>query len=140
MTNSDHPKKNKTLKIVLISVAIFFLLSGIGIFQAFKMLKQSGITKGPDAMFGDQNLKSSVAMIELHKLRYGTYPQTLTELQFKGQWDELYLNGVSYQVSEDRMSYFIEVTRGWIGKPTLNMPAEFWQGTGYNPALQKFMP
>jgi hypothetical protein len=45
----------------------------------------SGITKGPDNMFGDQHLKTAVAPIEFHKVRYGKYPDSLRDLRFTGQ-------------------------------------------------------
>jgi hypothetical protein len=41
--------------------------------------------KGPDNMFGDQHLKTAVALIELHKVRYGKYPDSLRDLRFTGQ-------------------------------------------------------
>ncbi len=86
-------------------------------------------------MFGDQHLKTAVALIELHKVRTGKYPGDLSELQFTGQWDMIALKSVRYVSAEDRSSYYVEVQRGWIGKPELSMPAEFWRGTGYNPRL-----
>jgi hypothetical protein len=35
-----------------------------------------------DAKFGDQNFKSAIAIIELHKVRFGSYPNTLADLKF----------------------------------------------------------
>lgn len=87
-------------------------------------------------MFGDQHLKTAVALIELHKVRNGKYPGTLKELKFTGQWDQLAVNSVAYYPNPERTAYFIEVQRGWVGKPSLEMPEEFWRGTGYNPALK----
>jgi len=87
-------------------------------------------------MFGDQHLKTAVALIELHKVRYGKYPGSLVDLRFTGQWDQIALQSVSYYPNADRSAYYIEVNRGWIGKPTLEMPAEFWAGTGYSAALK----
>ena len=94
------------------------------------------IQQEADKKFGDQSLKTSVALIELHKLRYGLYPEKLSDLKFIGNWDPNALKSVSYTVAKDRKSYYLEVTRGWVGKPTLKMPPEFWQGTGYNPLLK----
>ena len=87
-------------------------------------------------MFGDQHLKTAMALIELHKVRYGKYPGSLVDLRFTGQWDQIALQSVSYYPNADRSAYYIEVNRGWIGKPTLEMPAEFWAGTGYSAALK----
>jgi hypothetical protein len=96
----------------------------------------SGITQGPDNMFGDQHLKTAVALIELHKVRYGKYPDSLRDLRFTGQWDQIALQRVSYYPNADRSAYYIEVEQGWVGKPTFTMPAEFWKGTGYSEALK----
>ncbi len=104
---------------------------------AYKAVIDSGITAGPDAIFGDQHLKTSVALIELHKTRNGMYPGKLSDLEFTGQWDKIALNSVAYYSAKDRKPYFLEVKRGWIGKPDLNMPEEFWEGTGYDASLKR---
>jgi len=87
-------------------------------------------------MFGDQHLKTTVALVELHKVRYGKYPDSLRDLKFTGQWDQLALQSVAYYPNAERNAYYIEVRRGWVGKPNLEMPAEFWQGTGYSRSLK----
>ena len=69
-------------------------------------------------------------------MRFGKYPDSLRDLKFTGDWDQLHLMSVSYYPSANRDAYYIEVERGWIGKPTFNMPPEFWKGTGYSPALK----
>lgn len=86
-------------------------------------------------MFGDQNLKTAVALIELHKVRYGKYPDSLADLKFTGAWDQGALARVRYIPNSDRSAYFVEVEIGWMGKPKLVMPDEFWKGTGYSAAL-----
>jgi hypothetical protein len=125
-------------RIYSIAAAISFviLVVFIGGVLLIRSILVSGITAGPDNMFGDQNLKTAVALIELHKVRYGKYPESLSNLKFTGQWDQLALNSVSYYPNKDHTAYYIEVERGWVGKPTLNMPKEFWKGTGYDPALK----
>src|SRR5439155_11504429 len=113
-------------------VLILFLVG----YLVVRSIIASGITKGPDAMFGDQHLKTAVALIELHKVRYGKYPDTLRDLKFTGQWDQAALMSVRYYPSPNRDAYYIEVERGWMGKPKFAVPAEFWKGTGYSPALK----
>ena len=81
-----------------------------------------------DQKFGDQNFKSAIAIIELHKVRFGSYPASLRELRFTGEWDQLWLNAVQYRKLDD--GYELNLTRGWVGKPDLTYPAEFWQGLG----------
>jgi hypothetical protein len=92
----------------------------------------SGVTRLLDNKFGDQHLKTTVALVELHKIRYGAYPVSLSELRFVGDWDGIALSSVKYRVAEDRRSYFVEVLRGWAAKPDLELPPEFWKNTGFN--------
>jgi hypothetical protein len=58
---------------------------------------------GADQKFGTQNFVSAVSIIELHRLRNGSYPLTLKDLEFLGDW---------------------------AGKPTLVFPEKFKQGLG----------
>ena len=129
------PKKRRGLLIaglvgggVLILVLVCYLV--------VRSIIASGVTKGPDAMFGDQHLKTAVALIELHKTRYGKYPATLRDLKFTGQWDQIAVQSVGYYPNAERTGYYIEVQRGWVGKPTLQIPDEFWRGTGYSATLK----
>ena len=46
------------------------------------------------------------------------------------------LQSVRYYPNSDRTAYYIEVETGWIGKPDLKMPDEFWRGTGYTMSLK----
>ena len=117
-------------------IGALVVVSAVGFTLLIRSVIASGITKGPDNMFGDQNLKTAVALIELHKVRYGKYPYSLQGLRFTGQWDQIALQSVSYYPNPDRSAYYIEVERGWVGKPTLEMPDEFWTGTGYSAALK----
>jgi hypothetical protein len=98
-------------------------------------LYQSNFWRGPDAQFGDQHLKTTVALVELHKIRYSRYPIRLDELKFLGDWDPIALNSVRYVANATATRYCVQVERGWIGKPNLDVPAEFWRNTGYDPAL-----
>lgn len=118
-------------------IVVLAMLS-IGVYSGIKAIINSGITKGPDHLFGDQHLKTSLALIELHKIRYGQYPDSLKDIKYIGQWDSIHLSSVYYIQSADRQSYYIEVSRGWIGKPDdFKLPDDFWQGTGYNPQLKE---
>jgi len=120
--------------IVLVCVAFFFVIAGI--YVSTILLGNSGFTRVQDNMFGDQNLKTAVALIELHKVRYGKYPVSLSDLKFVGAWDPIAIQSVRYYPNADRTAYYLEVERGWIGKPDLKMPDEFWQGTGYTTTLK----
>jgi hypothetical protein len=84
--------------------------------------------KEADAKFGDQNFKSAIALIELHKIRFGEYPKTLSEIKFTGEWDQIWLSSVEYRKLES--GYELNIQRGWVGKPELTYPPEFWNGLG----------
>ena len=82
-----------------------------------------------DAKFGDQSFKTVIALIELHKVRFGTYPERLKDLQFTGDWDPIALNSVEYRRLD--LGYELNLTRGWVSKPTtLSYPSDFWRGIG----------
>ena len=61
-------------------------------------------------------------------MRSGTYPEQLKDIQFIGDWDAIALSAVEYRRVEG--GYELDVVRGWVGKPTLSYPPEFWRGLG----------
>ncbi len=81
-----------------------------------------------DQAFGDQHFKTAISLIELHKLRFGEYPDSLRELRFTGDWDQIALQSVSYE--KQPQGYRLVVERGWVGAPSLDYPDEFWNGLG----------
>jgi hypothetical protein len=133
-----RPPRSSTrlAKIIIAVVASVAVTGGVCIYLVVHYVTTSGITRPIDNMFGDQHLKTVVALVELHKTRYGRYPQTLRELKFTGEWDQLPLNAVSYRANREGTAYYVEVERGWAGKPLLQMPPEFWQGTGFSENLK----
>ena len=84
--------------------------------------------KQADSKFGDQHFKTAIALVELHKVRTGSYPASLKDLQFAGEWDAIALGSVEYRRLE--VGYELNVTRGWMAKPELAYPNEFWRGLG----------
>jgi hypothetical protein len=123
-------------KLIVIAVCSAVLIGAICIGALVYYVSTSGITRPFDNMFGDQHLKTTIALLELHKTRYGHYPQSLKELKFAGDWDQIALSAVRYYPAPDGSKYFVEVARGWVGKPVLEYPPEFWHGTGYSPLLK----
>ena len=121
----------KIFLLIALSVALVAAIGGAAVF----VLLRSGITGPIDNKFGDQHLKTTVALVELHKTRFGHYPRQLSELRFAGEWDAIALNSTRYCTNADQTAYYVEVHRGWAGKPTLTLPDGFWSGTGYDPAL-----
>jgi hypothetical protein len=81
-----------------------------------------------NAKFGDQHFKTAVALIELHRVRVGSYPMSLKELRYTGEWDAIALSAVEYERLAD--GYRLDVVRGWVGAPELSYPPDFWQGLG----------
>ena len=132
---TSAPKRSR-VKLIIGLVAGGILILFMAGYFVLRSIIASGITKGPDNMFGDQNLKTAVALIELNKVRYGKYPDSMRDLKFTGQWDQLAMNSVAYYPNAERTRYYVEVERGWVGKPSLQMPDEFWRGTGYDPKLK----
>src|ERR1051325_7818077 len=95
-------------KIVIIIVCTSILVGGGAIGGLVYYLTRSGLTRRFDKMFGDQHLTTSIALLELHKTRYGRYPQSLKELKFIGGWDQLPLNSVRYYPAADGSKYYLE--------------------------------
>ncbi len=125
---------------MFVIIAVVGLVVIGGGYLAVRTFLNADFTRSADNMFGDQHLKTTVALVELHKLRYGRYPASLSELKYTGQWDQLALQSVRYGSNPDGSAYYVEVSRGWAGKPTFTMPAEFWRGTGYSETLRPTHP
>lgn len=127
-------KQNKWLILAGVALVILPVLG----FAAIKVL---GAFSGPfDNEFGDQHLKTTVALLELYKLRFGAYPATLRDIKYTGEWDQIALQSVRYCPNATRTAYYVEVTRGWAARPHLAYPPAFWKGTGYNAALKSACP
>jgi len=110
----------RTSKILFILTLSIVLFAQCGI----KKLEEQANEK-----FGDQHFKTAIALIELHKIRFGEYPETLDSLKFIGDWDRMIFVSVKYQKLDK--GYELDLTNGWMGKPdSLNYPDEFWKGLG----------
>ncbi|SMC27928.1 hypothetical protein SAMN02745857_03034 [Andreprevotia lacus DSM 23236] len=94
----------------------------------FTLLLGCDFQKEADAKFGDQNFKTAIALIELHKVRYGHYPEQLSDIKYAGDWDGIGTSSVEYKRIGN--GYELNITRGWVGAPTLSYPPDFWQGLG----------
>lgn len=87
------------------------------------------IQEQANQQFGDQHFKTAIALVELHKTRFGQYPETLDELNYLGDWDKIIFQSVKYEKLDE--GYALDLVNGWIGKPeNLNYPIEFWNGIG----------
>ena len=92
------------------------------------VLSACAVQKEFDQKFGDQHFKTSIALIELYKVRFGEYPNSLSELKFVGEWDHIALGSVSYKRVAN--GYELDVVKGWVGRPELSYPVEFWKNLG----------
>src|SRR6478735_7539506 len=103
----------KTVNTIFILVSLAILLS------------QCDFTEKANKDFGDQHFKTAIALIELHKTRFGEYPISLDSIKYIGEWDKIIYGSVKYERLDT--GYSLDLTNGWIGKPnTLVYPAEFW--------------
>jgi len=91
-------------------------------------LSACSFQKEADQKFGDQYFKTAIALVELHRMRFGEYPASLKDLKFTGDWDQIALNSVEYKRVGN--GYQLNLVRGWVGKPELRYPEEFWKGLG----------
>lgn len=117
---------------LLIGGAVVLGIVLVGAIAAVATSRFPGATGGIDEMFGDQHLKTTVALVELHQRRHGRYPETLDDLRFTGEWDRIALTSTQYCTNAEGSAYYVRVKRGWMGEPDLSMPEEFWQGTGFS--------
>jgi hypothetical protein len=125
-------RSNKIAFIVIAGVIAPVML--LAVFLPF-IAKRSGLcayTTVFDNKFGDQHLKTTVALLELYKVRHGRYPDRLSDLDFVGDWDRIALSRTAYHPNDSRTRYHVEVTRGWLCSPTVTYPPELWAGTGYD--------
>ncbi|OQP59087.1 hypothetical protein A3860_38950 [Niastella vici] len=110
----------KTKKILILLIASTFLFTQCGM----KKLEKQSMEK-----FSDQYFKTAIALIELHKIRFGEYPETLDSLKFIGDWDQMIFTSVKYQKLDK--GYELDLTNDLFGKPdSLEYPAAFWEGLG----------
>jgi hypothetical protein len=91
-----------------------------------------------DTKFGDQHFKTAISLIELYRVRHGIYPDSLSELDFNGDWDAMAIHSVEYRRLGD--GYELNLTRGWVGKPTLAYPPAFWKGLGLRATNVEHLP
>jgi|GEM_PF-542532 len=103
-------------------------VASIVMLMALALSTGCSIKQEADAKFGDQGFKTVISLIELHKIRFGHYPESLSELKYTGDWDPIAINSVHYQRIGD--GYELDIVRGWVGQPTLSYPADFWHGLG----------
>jgi hypothetical protein len=86
-------------------------------------------------MMADWEFKKAIAQIELHKLRNGQYPNSLSELKFLSPMDSSMFKNVDYTRLDSVYELNLKMELVSLdGKETrrieLKYPAEFWTGLG----------
>lgn len=110
----------KMLSKLILSTVLIFTMSSCAL---------GDLTEGVNQKFGDQHFKTVIALIELHRVRHGEYPQSLKKLEFTGDWDAIMISSVEY--TKVKEGYNLDLINGWIGKPEeLIYPDGFWTGLG----------
>lgn len=114
-------------------VTIIFLLSGC-IPDNLKEKMNEGMANAQQ-MLGDWEFKKAIAQIELHKLRNGSYPNSLSELKFLSPMDSSMFTNVEYtrldSVYELNLKMeFPSLTGKETKRINLQYPPEFWKGLG----------
>ncbi|MBL7833270.1 MAG: hypothetical protein JNK18_04920 [Cyclobacteriaceae bacterium] len=82
----------------------------------------------------DQAFRGMLGEIELHKLRTGKYPASLSDLQFLNSFDSAHLSSVEYHLLDSGYELNLNMKAATLnGKQTnivLSYPKEFWHGLG----------
>lgn len=86
-------------------------------------------------MLADQEFKRALANIELHKLRHGAYPESLSDLKFLSAMDSMMFSYVEYTRLDSvyELNVIIEfpsLTDTGPKKVDLHYPEDFWKGLG----------
>lgn len=87
-------------------------------------------------IMADQEFKKAIAQIELHKLRNGSYPASLSELKFLTVMDSSIFSSVEYKRLDSvyELNLKLEFPSSIDGEGTkrvkLQYPPEFWNGLG----------
>jgi hypothetical protein len=97
--------------------------------------KMNTAMKQAQEMLADQEFKKAIAQIELHKLRNGNYPASLSELEFLTQIDSSFFSVVAYTRLDSGYELNLEMrsasfTNDTTGSVDLHYPPEFWKGLG----------
>ena len=120
------------LTVITLFISLLFISSCIPNMNKGEMEQtmKTGIT-----MFADQEFQKAIGFIEVHKLRYGEYPNSLAEIKFLNTMDSLTLKDVQYtkldSAYELNINYKFPLFNGKDDSNIkLHYPAEFWKGLG----------
>jgi hypothetical protein len=114
---------------------VVLLLSGLsGCFPADVKEQMQNQMASAQRMFAETEFKKALGQIELHKLRTGIYPRSLSELQFLNQLDSSMSSFVEYTRLDS--GYELNVKAAFPSEEMAqeqalpHFPDEFWKGLG----------
>ena len=86
-------------------------------------------------ILADQEFKKAIAQVEMHKLRNGQYPNSLSELKFLAPMDSTIFTSTEYTKLDSGYELNIKMdfpsfNDGMKKEIDLHYPPEFWQGLG----------
>ena len=87
-------------------------------------------------LVADQQFKQVLGQVELHKLRFGRYPESLGEIKFLSAFDSAAIRAVEYILLDSvyELNYVGNGVTDLNGQtqyvPDITYKDEFWQGLG----------
>lgn len=117
-----------------ISAVVMIILLATSCFTDDVKKKMDSAIKESQDMLADQHFKSALNNIEMHKLRFGTYPSTFRDLKFLSL-DSSFISSMEYQRLDTgyRLNYagkYASISGETDVTINLQYPDEFWQGLG----------
>jgi hypothetical protein len=132
------PMKQRTIIIIGVGALALFVISIVVFILFFRSVFTNQFAQSMNGRFGDHYFKTVLSLVELHRIRTGSYPEDLNQLEYPSDWDGLAIQSVEYFTNDKRNAYCIRVLDGWSGPPAdLAYPPEFFKGTGFDPGLCK---
>jgi hypothetical protein len=127
-------KENNQMRKLITSFMLAFLLLNSCVTDNMKSQMDEQMSEGVKILL-DQEFKKAIGYVELHKLRYGTYPNSLKELKFLSVMDSSMLSQVQYHQLGDAyelnlISTFPKMNGEVDYRADLHYPKEFWKGLG----------
>jgi hypothetical protein len=120
---------------VVVGAALVVALAVIGV-RTIQRFDEHWSDPGNQTRFiTPQAMSRGVGLVELHRLRHGRYPASLSDLRFLSGFDRAMLVWLEYASSEDGDAYYLAVDRDRPGAEGVTWPSGYWDGTGYDPAL-----
>lgn len=117
--------------VCLLLVSLFILA---GCFPDDLKEKMNDSMKQLQTDLADQTFRKTLGEIELHKLRYGKYPSSLTEIKFLNKMDSVNFHSVEYRLLDSGYELNLHQKaaslNGQQTEITWEYPDEFWQGLG----------